>query len=59
MPEERLSVDATASGVLNADGPHKYKDPKVVTDALRCKLAPLSPVTLVPPVGAAASAASA
>ena len=55
---DRLCVDATASGVLNADGPHKYKDPKVVTDALRCKLAPLSPVTLTPPVGAAASAAS-
>ena len=43
-------------GVLNADGPHKYKDPKVVTDALRCKLAPLAPVTLAAP--AAASAAS-
>ena len=58
VPEERLCVDASASGVLNADGPHKYKDPKVVTDALRCKLAPLPAVTLMPPVAAAASAAS-
>ena len=58
VAEERLCVDATASGVLNADGPHKYKDPKVVTDALRCKLAPLSAVTLMPPVAAPASAAS-
>jgi parallel beta-helix repeat protein len=47
VPEERLCVDATASGVLNADGPQKYKDPRMVTDTLRCKLAPLSPVTLV------------
>lgn len=55
VPEERLCVDATASGVLNADGPHKYRDPKVVTDALRCKLAPLAPVTLTP-AGAASAA---
>ena len=54
VAEERLCVDATASGVLNADGPHKYKDPKVVTEALRCKLAPLSPVTLAP-AGAASA----
>ncbi len=46
VPEERLCVDATASGVLNADGPNKYKDPRLVGDALRCKLAPLAPVTL-------------
>jgi len=46
VPEERLCVDATASGVLDADGPNKYKNPRLVTDALRCKLAPLSPVTL-------------
>jgi parallel beta-helix repeat protein len=58
VPEERLCVDATASGVLNADGPNKYKDPRMVSDALRCKLAPLSPVTLGAP-GAAVAAASA
>jgi parallel beta-helix repeat protein len=56
VAEERLCVDATASGVLNADGPNKYKSPHLVTDALRCKLAPLSPVTLTP--SGAASAAS-
>ena len=56
VPEERLCVDATASGVLNADGPNKYKSPHVVSDALRCKLAPLSPVTLT---GAAAAAPAA
>ena len=51
VPEERLCVDATASGVLDADGPGKYKNPHMVSDTLRCKLAPLTPVTLT---GAAA-----
>ena len=60
VPEERLCVDATASGVLNADGPNKYKDPRLVSDALRCKLAPLSAVVLkAAGSSAAASAASA
>ena len=60
VPEERLCVDATASGVLNADGPNKYKDPRMVGDALRCKLAPLSAVTLKAAAATApASAASA
>ena len=54
--EERLCVDATASGVLNADGPNKYKSPHLVTETLRCKLAPLAAVTLAP--AGAASAAS-
>jgi len=58
VPEERLCVDATASGVLNADGPNKYKGPRMVSDTLRCKLAPLSPVTLKAGAAAAASAAS-
>ena len=63
VPEERLCVDASASGVLNADGPNKYKNPRMVADSLRCKLAPLSPVTLAaagaaPSASAAASAAS-
>ena len=56
VAEERLCVDATASGVLNADGPNKYKSPHLVTETLRCKLAPLAPVTLVP--SGAVSAAS-
>jgi parallel beta-helix repeat protein len=46
VAEERICVDATASGVLNADGPGKYKNPHLVSDALRCKLAPLSAVIL-------------
>ena len=63
VPEERLCVDASASGVLDADGPNKYKNPHMVSDALRCKLAPLSPVTLAaagaaPSASAPASAAS-
>jgi parallel beta-helix repeat protein len=59
VAEERLCVDATASGVLDADGPNKYKSPHLVTDALRCRLAPLSPVTGLPPAaGAASSVAS-
>jgi parallel beta-helix repeat protein len=53
VPEERLCVDATASGVLDADGPGKYKSPHMASEALRCKLAPLAPVTLT---GAAAKA---
>jgi len=60
VPEERLCVDATASGVLNADGPNKYKSPRLVSEELRCKLAPLSEVKLAPIAPeAAASAASA
>jgi len=55
VAEERLCVDATASGVLNADGPGKYKSPHLVSEALRCKLAPLSPVTLTAPVAASAA----
>ena len=58
VPEERLCVDATASGVLNADGPNKYKNPRLVSEDLRCKLAPLSEVKLVPIAPVAASAAS-
>ena len=59
VPEERICVDATASGVLNADGPNKYKSPHLVTDAVRCKLAPLSAVTLMPPVAGPATSAAA
>jgi parallel beta-helix repeat protein len=56
VPEERLCVDATASGVLNADGPNKYKSPRMVSEALRCKLAPLSKVKLAPVAGPASAA---
>lgn len=61
-PEDRLCIDATASGVLDADGPNKYKAPKLVTESLRCRLAPLPAVDLPSagpvPARAAASAAS-
>jgi parallel beta-helix repeat protein len=58
VPEERLCIDATASGVLDADGPNKYKNPRLVDDQVRCKLAPLPAVKLSPvaPVAPAASA---
>ena len=59
VPEERLCVDATASGVLDADGPDKYKNPRLVSEELRCKLAPLSPVTLSPASPAASAPAKA
>ena len=41
VPEERLCVDATASGVLNADGPNKYKNPSKETAPFCCELAKL------------------
>src|ERR1700744_2434413 len=59
VPEERICVDAPASGVLDADGPNKYKSPHLVTDAVRCKLAPLPAVTLMPPVAGPATSAAA
>lgn len=49
VAEERLCVDNAPAAVLNADGPGKYKNPLVVTDALRCTLPRLAPVAL--PVG--------
>jgi parallel beta-helix repeat protein len=58
VPEERLCVDATASGVLNADGPNKYKSPRLVSDSLRCKLSPLSPLSPVTLKAAGAAAAA-
>ena len=46
VAEERLCVDNAPAAVLNADGPGKYKNPSVVTDALRCTLPRLAPVAL-------------
>ncbi len=46
VADARLCVDNGSAGVLNADGPGKYKNPRLVTDELRCSLPPLSPVTL-------------
>lgn len=46
VADERLCVDNAPAAVLNADGPGKYKNPSVVTDALRCTLPRLAPVAL-------------
>jgi parallel beta-helix repeat protein len=47
-PETRLCVNNGPAGVLNADGPGKYKNPRMVTDELHCDLPPLPAVTLAP-----------
>ncbi|HJV67997.1 parallel beta-helix domain-containing protein [Ideonella sp.] len=44
--EARLCVNNGQAGVLNADGPGKYKNPRMVTDELRCDLPRLSQVNL-------------
>ncbi len=43
-PALAICVDNGAAQVLNADGPNKYKSPKVVT--LKCRLAPLPPAAV-------------
>jgi parallel beta-helix repeat protein len=45
-PEDRLCVRNGNVQVLNADGPHKYQNPKVETAAFACDLPKLKPVTL-------------
>lgn len=45
-PEARLCVKNDKAEVLNADGPGQYKNPRLVTDDMRCELPPLSPVAL-------------
>ena len=47
-PEDRLCVRNGDAQVLNADGPHKYKDPKVDTAAFACDLPKLPAATLAP-----------
>jgi hypothetical protein len=44
--EERLCVQNGDSGVLNADGPHGYKNPTTDTAAYRCELPKLPAVVL-------------
>jgi hypothetical protein len=41
-----------ASGVLNADGPNKYKNPSLAGDAVRCTL-PALPAIVLPGAGTA------
>ena len=54
----QVCVDNGAAATLNADGPNKYKSPRVVTDEVRCKLPPL-PVVTLPGDHAAATAKAA
>lgn len=53
----QVCIDNGDAQTLNADGPNKYKNPSVVTDQVRCTLAPLPVVSL--PGDNAASAAKA
>lgn len=48
VAEARLCVKDEKVEVLNADGPGKYKNPRVVSAEMRCELPRLSPVTLTP-----------
>ena len=47
-----------ASGVLNADGPNKYKNPALAGDSMRCTL-PRLPEVVLPAAGAATTAEAA
>lgn len=42
----RICVEDAGVDVLDADGPHKYKDPKIVTARMRCTLPPLPAAVL-------------
>ncbi len=46
VAEERLCVRNGSAAVLNADGPHNYKNPSVATEQFQCDLAKLPPVQL-------------
>ena len=54
----QVCVDNGAAATLNADGPNKYKNPRVVTDEVRCTL-PGLPVVNLPGSDAAPSAKAA
>jgi parallel beta-helix repeat protein len=45
-PDERICVRNGSVSVLNADGPHKYKNPATDMAAYQCDLPKLSPVEL-------------
>jgi parallel beta-helix repeat protein len=47
-PNDRLCVQNGDIGVLNADGPHDYKNPSTDTKPYQCTLPKLPPVTLNP-----------
>jgi parallel beta-helix repeat protein len=44
--DERICIRNGSVGVLNADGPHKYKNPNTDMAAYQCELPKLSPVEL-------------
>jgi len=44
---DRICIQG-ANGVLNADGPHEYKNPSTDAKPFQCTLPPLPPVTLEP-----------
>jgi hypothetical protein len=46
-PADRICIQG-ANGVLNADGPHEYKNPSTDARPFQCTLPPLPPVTLAP-----------
>ena len=54
----QVCVDNGAAATLNADGPNKYKNPRVVTEEVRCTL-PGLPVVNLPGSDAAPSAKAA
>ncbi len=45
--------------MLDADGPNKYKNPRLINEAVRCKLVPLAPATATGVAGAPPSASPA
>jgi len=53
----QVCIDNGAAETLNADGPNKYKNPSLVTEAVRCKLPPLPVVTMPGDLGATATKA--
>lgn len=45
-PADRICVPNPKVDVLNLDGPHKYKNPRIENKRFRCTLEPLPPVKL-------------
>ncbi len=45
-PAERICIQNGSVGILNADGPHKYKNPNTDMSAFKCELPKLPPVEL-------------
>ncbi|MBS0377563.1 MAG: right-handed parallel beta-helix repeat-containing protein [Proteobacteria bacterium] len=45
-PEERICIQNGSVIVLNADGPHKYKNPSTDMAAYKCELPKLAPIEL-------------